>query len=162
MNLRMRKRFLGWVLLISLSAFMVANSSCMSPKQKAAIDEALKSLRKVASATEVGVTYMKYGDLLIEAKASLNEALLIMTNQKQKSILNDIMGCYEDAFTIWGRKIQNDHSTLSSSRSEDDSIIRKYRLPTEAGSMGDRTIDSNDALHRIWAIASSELASLSR
>ena len=41
---------------------------------------------------------MKYGELLIEAKTSVNEALLNMSNAEMKNKAVSIMDCYTDAF----------------------------------------------------------------
>ncbi len=63
----------GCIVQASLAlAFLGFGAACsgVSSEQRNAADAALRALRKIASATEVGISYQSYGDLLIETKCS--------------------------------------------------------------------------------------------
>jgi len=62
----MRNRLSSMVFIFVVATFLFACSE-VSSKQKAAADEALKALRKIEVAIQVGVNYMKYGSLVIDA-----------------------------------------------------------------------------------------------
>ena len=50
----------------------------LTEKQKAAAADAIKALGRIDAAVEVGVTYQQYGQLVIDAKAVVNEAERIL------------------------------------------------------------------------------------
>lgn len=74
-------------------------------KQKTAAEEAIKSLRKIAAATEVGVNYEKYGNMLIETKAVVNEANEILPEGELKKEIVAAMDSYQKALDVWNQKI---------------------------------------------------------
>lgn len=143
-------------------AVLGAASACvgLSSKQLEAGDVALKALRKTASATEVGITYQQYGDLLIETKTAVNEALLILPEGELKRSLAAAMDAYADAREAWRIKI--DGKQLDASEPPGKALIPKYSLATQHLSSGAMVVgnhaDPDKAIQIIWAAAGQELA----
>lgn len=88
-------KFLAFVL---VCCFII---SCSVSKEKQSVDEALSALRKIEAATQVGVSYEKYGELLIEAKAKVNEATKILPPGDLSANLFLTMKNYEIAQIAW-------------------------------------------------------------
>ena len=59
--------------------------------------EALASLRKFQAATQVGVSYLQYGQLLIEAKDKTNAASRVLSDGPLESEIQAAMDAYADA-----------------------------------------------------------------
>jgi len=150
-----------WVLILAVSISLVALQSCSSPKQRTARDEALRSLRKIDSAVEVGVNYLTYRGLLIEAKASVNEALRLIKNEKLRIALNNAMGYYEDAGELWdGDDLDASWNTISPSDTSQWRLVTRNRLVKEKSSFGGEQLRTKSAVQQLWAKASRQLASL--
>lgn len=66
----------------------------------------MKGLGRLEAAAEVGVTLLKYRDLLIEVKAVVNEAKRIMPVCELRSLLSEAMDAYEAAGDAWERDIR--------------------------------------------------------
>jgi hypothetical protein len=78
----------------------------LTENQKAAANDAFKALRKIEAATQVGVTYLQYGPLLIDAKALVNQAALALPPGALRDELNTTIDTYADAGTVWGMFIK--------------------------------------------------------
>jgi hypothetical protein len=63
--------------------------------------EALKALRKLSSAIEVGISYIQYRELLINAKAAVNESLTELPNGAIRESIANAMDAFADAGDIW-------------------------------------------------------------
>jgi hypothetical protein len=72
----------------------------------AATGEALRALRKVAGAVEVGVNYPQYGQLMIEANAAVDEALVIIPAGELRNEIAAAMDSYADAGRAWTLRIK--------------------------------------------------------
>lgn len=66
----------------------------------------MRHYRSYRAATQVGVNYQTYGQLLIEAKAKVNEAVKSLPDGELKTEMSRAMDSYADAATVWGRKIE--------------------------------------------------------
>ena len=162
---RANKLFSCWALLASFWMVVGVNPNMASSDKGTAVDEALRSLRKINSAINVGVTYSQYGPLVIDAKALVDEALLATNNNETKSKLNTIMGCYADALSIWNAKVQYRKDAIFSNEGLNSSMIKKWGMPTkELDYDGGKTtyIEIEDALQFLWAKASKELSTLAK
>jgi hypothetical protein len=123
--------------------------------------DTFRSLLKIESATEVGVNYQKYGELLIDAKTYVNEANLRLTDAVIKKVFNNVVEEFSDALKIWKHKIDN--ASYSSSERLDiseepwDTVIPKYSIPTKKG-YGDSTYaDADTGMQKVWAKATVDL-----
>src|SRR5262249_54764044 len=98
-GLPMNRSSLTPILIILLSV------SCgrISAKERSALEAAVKALRKIEAATQVGVNYQQYGQLLIDGKAQVNESSAVISDGKLKQDINWTMDAYADAGTVWGK-----------------------------------------------------------
>ena len=73
--------------------------SCTKPPSKETT-EAVAALQKFQAATQVGVNYQTYGQLLIEAKAKVNDAMKSLPDGELKTEISGAMDSYADADTV--------------------------------------------------------------
>jgi hypothetical protein len=137
------------------------NCGGLSSKQRTAVDDAMKSLRKLAAATQVGVNYQQYGTLVIEAQAQVNDALAVLPEAELKTEMNAAMEGYADAGRVWSVKI--DSRRLYSNSEPGQTLIPKYSLKTTpyyfsgAQKPAWESVDADQALQIIWGIARTHL-----
>jgi len=150
------KKISSWILLVSFFLITCALSGCSSAKKKEAVAKtqaAIDSLKKIGSATDVGMNYLKYGELLIEAKAKVDEAMPVIKDADIQSKIKSVMQKYLDVNTIWREKIENSNAIWFSKNYEAVKVcIDKYSLPVNSS--------DEDAISLIWAKASAELTDL--
>ena len=91
------------IILISLIAVSMFLFSCAKAPTKETT-EAVAALQKLQAATQVGVNYQTYGQLLIEAKAKVNEAVKSLPDGELKTEMSEAMDSYADAATVLGQK----------------------------------------------------------
>jgi hypothetical protein len=136
-----------------------------SPSKEAA-QAAIKSLRKLTSAVEIGVNFRDYSSRLIDVKSEVDDALLKVDEGPLKQEIAEAMAAYGDAGRAWNRIIQ------TGSRSEtlfpdSDPIAAAlqiaYNVPTQViGDKGPypapfRIMSGGDTLRLIWAAAQSHV-----
>jgi predicted small secreted protein len=125
-------------------------SACgLSSKQKEAADNAIKALRKVEASTQVGVNYMQYMQLVIEAKSEVNAANAALPDGELKQELNSAMDAYADAREGWGADIQSGGVGANSDLGK--KLIGKYKVQPAY------FLDKGDMLHKIWDTAKTHL-----
>jgi hypothetical protein len=141
------------------SVYLLAACGGLSSKQRTAASDSLKALKKIEAATQVGVNYQQYGQLVIEAKAQVNEALSVLSDGELKKELDATMDAYADAGQAWGVKISG-HGILKQNEEPGKTLISKYSLkaevPSIAKSLG-AIVHSDDALQVIWGEARKHL-----
>lgn len=142
-----------------------ADANAQSPQAPARaaenIDGALRALRKLAGATEVGVNYQQYSALVIDAKAAVDEALATASDEALKTELKSSMDAYVDAGRVW-----DDMVSIPSSRGRVVlmvgegpnepiwSIHKKYAAPVPAGT---NVISGEELRDTVWAAARKHL-----
>lgn len=120
--------------------------------------KALQALQKIKAATEVGVSYTTYQQLVIEAKTEVNAASIKLPTTYPKpdkpydlanaharlnEDLNKAMDVYADARRVWSEKISD--RKLSKDTEPGKTIIPKYELTTT---------DPEQALQILWETGS--------
>ena len=153
---RQRLKLLAWLAIIALLI------SCSTQKPSKETSEAISALRKIQAATQVGVSYQQYGQLLIEAKAKTNDAIRSLPEGSLKTELTGAMDAYADAATVWAIKIKD--RDLYDRPELDQNLIAKYRIPVSGPkSFGDPPTASPDkALQIIWLRADTYLDQISK
>jgi hypothetical protein len=146
----MKKKQTFLATLIVAANFLTACGG-LSSKQQASADEAMKALRKLGAATQVGVNYQQYGSLVIDAQAQVNDALAVLPEGELKKEMNAAMEAYADAGQVWSKKIA-DRGIYSDSE-PGMTLIPKYSLRTEKAYSGSMRADPDDALQTIWGAA---------
>ncbi len=86
----------------------------MQTKSNEAIEGALKSLRKLAAATEVGINFQEYGRRVIDVKTEVEEFLPKISESYLKNEIQLAMKDYVDAANYWNDHIKNNMSKYSS------------------------------------------------
>ena len=100
---------------------------------------AIKALRRMAAASEVGINFTEYGRRVIDSKGEVDEATAGIKNEELKSEINLSVSAYINAGYVWNEFIK--HPKFMSSDSEmlliigSDprvaEIIKRYDIPTE-------------------------------
>jgi hypothetical protein len=172
MKSKIRLRIDGFLILL-LIAVLASCGPSMGDRQRA--DEAalamntFRSLAKIQAAIEVGVNYQTYGGLLIDARAQVNEAHLLLPDVDLMKRFETTIDAYTDASKIWDRKIKR----ISSFGAEQGSLIdsdaepfktlaAKYSISIKAETyqgFTSHTFDADGAMQTIWAKATTELLS---
>jgi hypothetical protein len=143
--------------------YLLISCGGLSTKQKTAASDALKSMNKISAATEVGVNYPQYGQMVIEAKAQVNEAVAVLPDGNLKKELNAAMDAYADSMKIWQHKLNN--RSLFSDEPDSYTLIQKYSLKTTSFQFQGRPIDAADpaqALQTVWGTARTHLDKASK
>lgn len=92
------------ILLILTICSMIACGNFDSNQRETA-EDAIKALKKLDSATSVGMNKMQYSSLLIEAKTTLDNSLTDLPEGELKNELKASMDAYVDANNAWNGKI---------------------------------------------------------
>jgi hypothetical protein len=121
--------------------------------QKEATAAAIKTLERVKAATQVGVTFLRYGEAVIDAKSAVNEAERVLPDGDLRFYLSRAMRAYQDANTAWAWKIEA-RSGLSDKFHKE--IIDHYRLRSTVAEAGNLSCDA--AMQVMWVEASEALA----
>jgi hypothetical protein len=129
------------------------NNRSLSPQATLATRDAIKALRKVEASTQVGVSYVQYGSLLIDAQAQVNEALALLPNGSLKNEIKQAMEAYNDAYLAWQitKKQGFIISSPPSGMIDSGQLIQKYSLPPSPLSGATSIyVTREDALNTIW------------
>jgi len=103
-------------------------------KSEPTLVEALRTLRKIQAATQVGINFSEYGKLVVEAKAAVNDALPILKEPSLKQALQGAMEAYADALTAWNLTNGNRLGGWFSLTKEDTQgflLDAKYQFPRD-------------------------------
>ena len=93
--------------LLVFCAVLLALASCskdpnaLSPDAKSAARKSLDALQKLKASSDVGVNKMQYGNLLIEAKAAVNQAIPKLPDNELKKEIQATMEAYADVSEAW-------------------------------------------------------------
>ena len=121
-------------------------------KKNEAAEDALRSLRKLAAAAEVGVNYAEYGRRLIDVKSEVSEFLLKIEESAVKEHIVLAMEAYADAATAWSRMISYD--ILLTDFEPGSTLKRKYSIPSESLKVGrGQLMRRGVVLSTIWSAA---------
>lgn len=132
-------------------------------KNNESIEGALKSLRKLAAATEVGVNFQEYGSRLIDVKAEVNEFLPKITDGYVKDEIKLAMDAYADAGTAWNGFIQNQQQyggNIYPALESGTALLKKYSIiVTEENKF---KFERSYVLSTIWAAAQKHIENASK
>ena len=123
---------------------------------KQSVLDAVKALRKLDGATQVGVTFPQYGPLLIEAKSSVDEALADLPEGELKREILAAMEDYVIAGQAWSESLRSPEATGVPTGSALASMLNErysLGLKLKRGSY----LDRNMILEIIWKSASTHV-----
>ena len=160
MNLMTRSGAIATLAL--LSCLLVASCGGLSGEQTEKLDGALSALERLSAATDVGVNDNRYGELVIEAQAAVNEAARVLPEAELSGALERAMEAHVDARNVWEWKLT--HVAIRTGRDPGTKVIPEYSIPSELRTdrHGEeyRTADQDLALQMIWAEADERHARL--
>lgn len=143
-------------LLIALIIVVLLMACGSSYKQDPVVNDAYKALMKIDAATQVGVNFQQYSQLLIDAKAKVNEAVGKFPDGELKAEFNSTMEAYYDAGQIWSNKIQG--MMILMDYEPGKTLIPKYSVRTKKESGGQRLeTNPDEAMQIIWKAAKKHL-----
>jgi hypothetical protein len=126
----------------------------LTPQAKTAARDALKALRKMAGATEIGINLQEYGSRIIDAKADVEEALRQLPDGDLKLEISLAMDAYADASKGWNQMLRYDFLLVEFEPGQ--SLQKKYSIPIDNG-LGSKAMTKNAVLSTIWGAARSHL-----
>ena len=151
-------------LIFCFFTLMLACLSCQNRTTSVETKEALDALRKIQAATQVGVNYQQYGQLVIDAKAKTNSASRLLPEGSIKKEMEAAIDAYADAGRAWSTKFgSSSRDNLYTDTEPGKTLIPKYSLPTEATThayLGSNPIDIDSAIQIIWQKADSHIQKL--
>lgn len=120
------------------------------PKVRAAAEAALKTLRRMGSAVEVGLTLSEYNSRLIDLKADVDENLSQIPDGELKTEIRLAVEAYVDAQNGW--KEMGRHDTLYPDLEPGRSLMTKYSIPIDR-SIGMALLPGRSVRNNIWLTA---------
>src|SRR5215475_9123220 len=134
--------------------------------------KAYAALRKLAEAAKIKLPAGQYGDLLIDAKTTIDEALMDITDYSLKNAITRTLEAYYDAGQALGAaqsyEPRRTPMTWGSARVIEQGIpvksepgatlMRKYQIKPEVDRLAQADhLKLDEALKAIWAVASARL-----
>ncbi len=116
------------LVLFSILAFCLGIVSCSSSNSTAATSEAIKELRKMSGAVEMGLSLEEYTKRIIDMKAEVEENLSQISDGQLKEEIKASLQAYIDAKTLWNSSVEPKSSDSSSVY---QAVFKKYDLPGE-------------------------------
>jgi hypothetical protein len=111
-----------------------------------ASQRAVKALRKLANATQIGVSYLDYNPLVIEAKTEIDDALTQVPEGALTAAIRASIYEYQVAADVWNRLV---HTGSIPTKSElGRSLINAYQIPIKIGMF--TSLSRDLALSYIW------------
>jgi hypothetical protein len=127
----------------------------LSPKAASAAQNALRSLRKLAGATQIGVVRMEYSSRLIDVKSDVDEAGTSIPDGALNDELQLALRAFVDANRAWNEMI--DHDFLMTAFEPGRTFQVRYTIPLDNG-----LARRNQVLSVIWQSAREHLDRASR
>lgn len=136
--------------------------AALKGKQNAAAESALKALRKLRSAAQMGVSLRDYGQLIMEQITSVDEDLISIPNGELKSAIEQSKLAYIDAKDVWSGMINAQYinvfvSVYKPNYSKYDIDPKYSALLDSAGSARSTDINKSYILGPIWAAGAKSL-----
>jgi hypothetical protein len=105
----------------------------LTSAQRAAVQTALKSLRKLGATTEIKLSQAEYNSRLIDTKVDVEEALRIApANYPSVEHIKKSLAAYQDASEAWGHNMDfHMWSILKDTNISAPRIVRKYAIPVD-------------------------------
>ncbi len=123
---------------------------------------ALKSLRKMAGAAQMGINFQEYSSRIIDAKADVDESVAQLPDGEVKKEISLALQAYVDAKTIWNNSATSD--VVITMLEPGKSLQRKYKIPetTYGQATKGQSTDKTIALSTIWSVASKHIERASK
>jgi hypothetical protein len=136
----MRNKRVSLFFIVAVILPLVSACGGLSSQQQTSANDALKALKKVQAATQVGVNYPQYNQLVIEAQAAVNDASVKLPDGDLKKELQATIEAYADAGEGWSKCKLSDETeigrlkllSLKNAAGDDTGqrLRRKYHIKT--------------------------------
>ena len=137
---------------LHLACGNAAEKAPAAEKRLTAVAEAVKALRKVEAATQVGSTQQQYSQLVIDAKAQVNEASRLLPEGELKSELGRAVDAYADAVALWDQYVVKAETPLGRK------LIERYGAEEKKFPTAPPLVMDRDGFNRrVWAVAGKHL-----
>lgn len=156
------------ILLMTIATILLLSAACSKTG-----NDTLTALKNVHAATQSGVKYDLYSQLVIEAQAAFNEDSSNFPDGELKKELKGALDAYNDAKWAWeisrqapasngrdsfilaaGLQDINDLSYERKSQTRAQELLKKYSVTSGGESVGELTlISTKDVLQAIWRVA---------
>jgi hypothetical protein len=154
-------RFLGGSPQGPISANQQSNDSFLSritppskPIPNPVIDNALTSLRRMSSATEVGINFREYSKRLIDLKFEVEEDIAKLPDSELKQQIQLCLQAYIDAATVW--RESSGYDFIPTKFEPVKTLQKQYAIPNGKRNSIDVVL-KDQALSKIWAAARKNL-----
>lgn len=126
--------------------------SDLSAQKIELIRTAIKALRKMSGATEIGVAFQEYSSRLIDCKADVDEAMTVLPKSVLRDEIQLSLDAFVDANLSWNEMIRYDFMLADTEFSK--SLITRYGLtPDSSSATGSKLLPKNYVLSSLWAYA---------
>lgn len=131
----------------------IADTTKVKPRIKStpAAQNALRTLRRMTSATEVGINFQEYSTRLIDLKADVDEELSQLSVNDLKQEIKLALEAYVDAGTAWNKMLR--YEIMLTEFEPAKTLQEKYSIPAEPSSSGGSVVYRSVALSTIWGAA---------
>jgi hypothetical protein len=144
-----------------------------APQISETVKAALRELRKMSGATNVGISFKDYSTRIIDLKAAVEEALLELHDGELKNKINTALDAFVDASTFWNESLKPDqiaemgdvydqqianlklqYGVLPLARYPALRLFQeKYQIPIEKDDKGEEQVNRKKGLSIIWSVA---------
>lgn len=124
--------------------------------QKLAAQNSLKSLRKMAGAVKMGISFQEYGSRMIDLKSDVDEQVSQFSEGELKQEVVLALEAYMDAKTAWMSGVQ--YEFLMGDFEPVKSLMLKYDVPKVVFRRIKGTQDKSVTLSVIWKVADEHIA----
>jgi len=125
-----------------------------APQKNEDANRALRALRKLGGATEIGISFQEYGSRLIDIKNEVDEATSRIPASDLKNELTSAMEAYVDAGQAWNQMLRYDFMLPNTALGL--TLISKYSLQARELVPGNRStlaLPRDYVLSAVWAAA---------
>ena len=121
---------------------------------------ALKSLRKLNSLTEAGLTFDQYSSKFLDIKIEVDDAMVSLpTYNRLRSKIESIMNTYRDARDFWAHCTRNGRSKHGHIYAHFESYEMIKHSQYNIGRSDEGDVDSNQ-VSAIWSYAQKQISNL--
>lgn len=118
--------------------------------------KAYTALRKLADAAQIGLPYLQYGNLLIETKAVVGEALMALPEGTLKTYFAQALEAYTDAGQAWST--MQAKGALPIATEPGATLMNKYSIKPAMNALGQADhLQLDTTLYAIWAAGNAHL-----
>ena len=143
----------------NLAKTQKATASSFKTEERQAAQDAMKALRKVQTATKVGLNKADYGKQVIEMAQIVEESLATLPECALKQVISEARDRYVDAQGAWDRAHQTEYIEIFFMNGVGKKLYDEYGLRPKDLSLGGGTGSlakityTGGVLHPLWSAA---------